>query len=290
MTCLISSRPPLDPGFGSLRRISFQVRVDGWLLDDLLLVLQGHEYEVRCSLSVKSNPQFSKSSAPPDFVKAAWEQYLGEVQSPFEKGRDRFGLVTTPLDSNTKPKLEDLLKKARAQSSVELFSRIKEEGYVSKEEKRIFESFACPKDLAEKYSINEAHIGELLRHLEHLQFDFENTSSSDLGKVTGMLRDCLDSTSLQEAENLWNTLCGIAGEMREAGGSIDMVGLVGRVRRTYKLKDFPDYVPMWRKLKEECRKELDLVRASIGDSITGWTVMKLHRTSIVNYSRVDSWF
>lgn len=65
MSYLLAQRTPLDPCFGIIRRIDFQTRADGWLLDDLLLTLQDN---VRCAFSIKSNPQFSKTAAPPDFV------------------------------------------------------------------------------------------------------------------------------------------------------------------------------------------------------------------------------
>ncbi|MEK7852718.1 MAG: hypothetical protein AAB243_02870, partial [Planctomycetota bacterium] len=71
------------PYLGSIKRIDFQTRADGWLLDDLLLTLVTNDNERRCAFSIKSNPQFSKTATPSDFVQDAWEQYLGEKNSPF---------------------------------------------------------------------------------------------------------------------------------------------------------------------------------------------------------------
>ena len=115
MCYLLCGRPPLDPNFGLIKRIDFQVRADGWLLDDLLLSLKLDSEERRCAFSIKSSPQFSKTSAPSEFVRDAWDQSLGESSSVFKKDTDRIGLITSPLETDTKTKLEDLLNKARAQ-------------------------------------------------------------------------------------------------------------------------------------------------------------------------------
>ena len=64
MCYLLSARPPLDPSFGLVKGIYFQVRADGWLLDDLLLTLKHGSEERRCAFSIRSNPQFSKTSPP----------------------------------------------------------------------------------------------------------------------------------------------------------------------------------------------------------------------------------
>ena len=54
MCHLLSGRPPLDPSFGLIKRIDFQVRADGWLLDDLLLTLKyGSEERQMCFFNKK---------------------------------------------------------------------------------------------------------------------------------------------------------------------------------------------------------------------------------------------
>ncbi len=267
MCCLLSERPPLDPSFGVIKRISFQVRADGWLLDDLLLTLRKNDQERQCAFSIKSNVQFSKTSAPSDFVRAAWEQYLGEVTSPFKRAGDRLGLITSPHDIDTKTKLENLLMKARVQESNELFSRIKEEGYISKEGRSIFKSFSCPQDLSEKHSVNETNIGELLRHIEHLEFDFEHTSSAKLSEAISILKSILESGSLDEAMNLWESLCSIGKDRNAHGGYVDIEVLISELRQRYRLKDFPDHAAIWERLRRSSREELDLIRDKIADSV-----------------------
>ena len=268
MCHLLLKRPLLDPHFGTITKISLEVRVDGLPIDDLLLRLNSGEKERLCAFSIKSNRQFSKTSAPSEFVQDAWEQYLGKIDSIFKKNKDRLGIVTTPLDTDTKTKLEDLLNKARSQDSEELTKRIDEEGYVSTEARSIFKSFSCPKSLADKYSINESITGTLLSCIEHLDFDFENTASQDKNRAISMLKEILDEGSVDDAENLWDTLCTIARKIRSDGGDIDLEFIVTKLRSRYRLKDFPDYVPVWKKIKQKTRDRLDLIPDKIADDIS----------------------
>jgi hypothetical protein len=265
---LLCGRPPLDPNFGLIKRIDFQVRASGWLLDDLLLSLKLGSEKRRCAFSIKSSPQFSKTSAPSEFVRDAWDQYLGESSSVFTKDTDRIGLITSPLDTDTKTKFEDLLNKARAQNPRDLFRRIQEEGYISKEARSIFESFSCPKQLAEKHSVNENNIGELLSCVEHLHFDFEHSSSAKLNEAISSLRDTLQSNSLVEAEALWKTLCGVAREKRSQGGYVDLNTLIGNLKKQYQLRDFPEHSAIWENIRKKTKDELDLIPDKIAGTVS----------------------
>jgi len=268
MCYILLNRPPLHRSFGVIAKISLQVRVDGCLADDILLRLKNGEKEKFCAFSIKSNTQFSKTSAPSEFVQDAWEQYLGEIDSDFNKDKDRLGIITTPLDTDTKKKLDELLNKARCQNSEELSKRIETERYVSKEAISIFKSFSCPKPLADKYSIDESSTGNLLRCIELLDFDFEYTASKDMNRVDGMLIEILDEASIDDAENLWDTLCSIARKIRSDGGNIDLEFIITRLRSRYRLKNFPDYVPVWKKIKQNTRDALDLIPDKIANDIS----------------------
>jgi hypothetical protein len=92
---------PLSDSLGSVERLDFQTRVDKWFLDDVLVTLRRNgNVTSRFPLSIKSNLQFSKSSAPTEFVTAAWEHFLHEGTTKFDLATDYLGLVTSPLPSN----------------------------------------------------------------------------------------------------------------------------------------------------------------------------------------------
>lgn len=168
----------------------------------------------------------------------------------------------------TKTKLEDLLGKARAQEPHELSLRVKERGYISKEGRNIFESFSCPQDIAQKYSVVESDTGSLLYCIEHLEFDFEYTSSSKVSEAINILQGVLESNSIDEANNLWDSLCTIARETRSQGGYIDLSLLVGKLRKRYRLKDFPDQSLIWEKIKRITKEEMDLIPDKIGSTVS----------------------
>src|SRR3712207_1697515 len=108
LVCLLSGETPLDPSIGMISRVDFQTRADGWFLDDILLTLTTRGGIRRCALSVKSNQQFSGPSAPAEFVRAAWEQFLHHGSSVFERTSDYLGLVTAPLPGALSTQLEEL--------------------------------------------------------------------------------------------------------------------------------------------------------------------------------------
>lgn len=260
---LLDARPPLDPSLGIIKRLDFQVRADGWLFDDLLLTLENGNKKKRCAFSIKSNPQFSKTTIPQDVAENLWAQYLGENSKVFQKDTDKIGLITAPLDADTRTKLNDLIHKARSQDSQNFFNRIQVDGYVSQEERSIFESFSCPRTLAKKYSIGKSNIGELLKCFEHLQFDFEQTSSYNLNDAILLLKNRLESNNLNEANALWDTLCAIARTKRSHGGYIDSHILISDIRKKYRLKDFPNHATLWENIKRETITES---RTLVGDA------------------------
>jgi hypothetical protein len=265
--CLLTSRSPLDPSLGTISRIDFQTRADGWLLDDILLTLTSQGEKLHCAFSVKSNQQFTENAAPSDFVKLAWEQFLPAVDAPFDKAHDRLGLITTPLTQKTSTKLNDLLKKARLQDPKDLAARIHRQGSVSKEERRLFASFACPLELAEEHNITELNTGELLRCIEHLDFDFERANSTKLNEAIIGLRDILLDGSQEEGLTLWKSLCSIAGELRPHGGYIDLIKLLDRLRHQFRIKDHPDHKADWIKLLNKTKDSLMLIQSKIGGRV-----------------------
>ncbi len=268
ISCLLSRQSPLDPSLGTISRIDFQVRADGWLLDDILITLNYGNVKRRCAFSIKSNDQFSKTTAPSDFVRMAWEQYLHEVASLFNKETDRLGIITTPLRTDTKSWLEDLLNKARGQEPYGLAAKIKEEGYVSKEERELYESFSCPQDIADKHSVSENDIGKLLKCIEHLPFDLEYTASSKYSDAISMLRNVLISDLQEDAISLWESICCIASDLRPNGGYIDLPVLIDKLRLNFRLKDYPDFASTWDKLIKKTEKELRLIPSQISDKVS----------------------
>jgi len=263
LSYLLSGQPPLDPTLGIISRIDFQTRVDGWFLDDILLTLTLHGQTRHCALSVKSNQQFTKYTAPSEFVSLAWEQFLHEETTRFNKDRDFLGLITAPLSQGVATKLYDLLNKAHSQDPKDLPTHLAKPRDVSK----LFASFACPKELAKKHGITEESIGELLRCIEVLEFDFERQSSTRLKEAVRNCRDVLISGSLEEANFLWESLLAIASKYRPNGGYLDLRQLVDQLRSRFRLKDYPSHQADWTRLLNQTRDNLTAIPSKIGNKV-----------------------
>lgn len=97
LTAMLVGEPVFDVDCGPPIRLDVQTRPDGWFLDDVLVTTSLGTLRHRFALSVKSNTQFTATSAPSDFVAAAWEQWLHIGSTVFNTAFDFIGLVTAPL-------------------------------------------------------------------------------------------------------------------------------------------------------------------------------------------------
>jgi hypothetical protein len=163
LACLLDDKPPLDSNLGTIERLDFQVRVDGWHLDDVLITLNANDTRRRCAMSVKSNQQFTKDAAPGEFVTAAWEIFLDPGRMNFDRTHDLLGIATAPLDAEFHSQLHELLSWARVQRSGDLPGRVAEKGYGNKLKRSLLKSFACPAGLAAAQGRTEAGTGEMLK-------------------------------------------------------------------------------------------------------------------------------
>src|ERR1039457_4539371 len=89
---MLGGRLPLGPEHGTIAEVHFEVRDRGWLLDDLLLVLESGGSKRHCALSLKSNAQVTRSGFPQDFVAAIWEQRNASGIPLFSPDRDLLAL------------------------------------------------------------------------------------------------------------------------------------------------------------------------------------------------------
>jgi hypothetical protein len=108
----------------------------------------------RFALSVKSNTQFTATSAPSDFVTTAWKQWLQIGSTAFDARLDFMGVVTAPLSGAAAASLSGLIEKARANDAKLLPSRLGTPSWASADERALFETFSCPASLKQPTSCN----------------------------------------------------------------------------------------------------------------------------------------
>jgi hypothetical protein len=90
---MLAGRVPLGPGYGTITEVHFEVRDRGWLLDDLLLLLERGGTKHHCALSLKSNSQVTQNGFPQDFVSSIWEQAKASAPRVFSPDRDLLALA-----------------------------------------------------------------------------------------------------------------------------------------------------------------------------------------------------
>ncbi|MDE0122008.1 MAG: hypothetical protein OXS33_09795 [bacterium] len=213
--------------------MDFQVKADGWCLDDLLVQFSVQNQCLRWAVSVRSSQQIT-SGVSGDFVRAAWAELLGQSGSDFNPDADLVGLVIPPLHRDTKTRLDDLVRKARQQDPADLDRRIGRSGYVSVEKRALWNSCRGPDD-AEDMS---ASPGELLKRFRCLELDLLNVDSLARDKAVEWCEEAMLPPG--DGENLWDSLVKEVQTVRTAGGFIDGARLVRRLGARYPLRTDTD--------------------------------------------------
>jgi hypothetical protein len=265
---LLNQKSPFSQDFGYVTRLDFQTETLGWFLDDLLVTLKSHNQTKRWAISIRSSPQFTAKSAPPDFTRAIWSQFLSsERPNPgFEIGRDLLGLATAPHGTSVWASVQGLLAKARAQHAEDLPGRLEQPGY-AKDQADLLASMQCPSDLPGAETFSNDDTARLVSSVAIEQFDFLESPSKDRRMALEYCRLALRSESPDDAESLWKDLVLIARSARAQNGFFDLPKLAAQLRDSHDLKAFPRHAADWSAINEWTTKRLGLIRKCIGQSV-----------------------
>lgn len=254
--------PPLDEVLGTLKRLAFQTEPDGWLLDDLLLTCKMGDITHHCAISIKSDRQFTAKKAPKDFVERCWLQFLETKGNPFSPETDRLVNITAELPAATRDSLFSMLKAASVRDPAEMVKQLAN-GDLSVNARAMFESFACPTDLAAKYQVGVEKIPELLRCVSVCPLNLEDPNSNDKAHALGLCRQALKTGDLQTATELWEALVYLVDRHRVDRGHIDLSVVLRALRHRFPLKDHPDFAADWNRLwndsKERWQSVIDVI-------------------------------
>ena len=265
MCYLLRHRIPFEPEIGSIERIDFQVRVDGWFLDDLLLTMNSGQVKRRVAISAKSGDYITTGGFSREFVNLVWRQYFSS--SPFDRDHDLLVLVTAPGSFKLKQAVSKLLKLARKQDPHLLSERIYKKRFVSKIERSLFSSFSCPEDLIRDRQTGAQDIGAVLRSVRVLFFDYELDPSEQLQSDIQICSETLSNGSIKQAHGLWLRMCSIASKFRPYAGFFDLPRLLGFLRNSFQLKEYPVYEADWEKLFSETQRTLISIPDTIGGRV-----------------------
>ena len=267
---LLSGTNPLGSRFGRITRIDWQARDAGWLAEDIAITCEGDGAAPRTAgFSIKSNQQVSKSGFPPDFVALAWRQWLGrDTKRVFRQGSDAIVLATAELPGPLKTAWETLLAEVLQTTPERMAGRLEPdagEGVQSSALQRaFFSSFSPPSGLDEGSGPND--IVRLLHDIRLIDFDFLSPTSRDQNQALLDCQKILSSSNMHEATELWERLIGIASKKRQAGGSLDLRGLLIELRNAFDLRDHPDFRADWATLDRRSQAAMETIRSSVADA------------------------
>jgi hypothetical protein len=115
--------------------------------------------------------------------------------------------------------------------------------------------------------VSDEETVSLMRRLRILGFDFETVPSVDEQRSVSICRDVLDSQSRADADDLWDRLLAIARELGPTGGTLDLRGLIDRLRGRFRLKEFPDYATDVQRITQASEQLLDELTDRIGGTV-----------------------
>jgi hypothetical protein len=262
---LLAGQAPLGADLGAPVRVDFQVSVDGWRLDDVLVTFRPADADVRWAASIKSNAQFSSTTAPADFVTRCWEEVGGRSGSGFKPEQDLVGLVTAPLAGATYTDLQELIRLAREQDPVDLDQRVPQPGYLNERRRKLWASFRPDSSVSPPETSGlTSSPGEVLRRLRPLQADFEFSPSQHEGQAVEWCRQAL--VDGDQAAGLWTRLLEIVSTVRTAGGTLTHARLAGRLDGL-ELAVLPRYEADHRILTDMSARNLDGVVESLAGAV-----------------------
>lgn len=265
LASMLVGEPIFGVDCGPPIRLDFQTRPDGWFFDDVLVTTSVGSVRRRFALSVKSNAQFTATSAPADFVSAAWEQWLHVGSTVFDAALDFIGLVTAPLSGAAASSVSGLVEKTRANDPTLFPARLATPNWASADERSLFASFACPASLGQ--ATTAVDTARLMQRLRFVQRDFGAVPSESQNSALELCRRAVRTQTATDAQTLWSILREVASELRPQAGSLGLSELIARLRARVVLADYPDHAGDWTTLDARSAREVGLVRDSIADRV-----------------------
>ncbi len=250
MLHILAGRPPLDSSLPGPSRIRFQARVDGWLLDDLVVDFPATGRPIRAAVSVKSGEVIVAGKAPGDFVMDCWSLCRKPGTTGFNASRDMLVLATRRLAKTTRRAIDDALARAVA-SPLELDKRVaRRDKWCGEPLRKFVRSFKCPRGLRKQRPKGANLTGPLLRAVRICDYDFEKLDSDSENDALKFCRELVEGHRAAEARIVWRELNELAKERRPNSGTITLADLLERLRGKVRLKAHPDYAGDWQRVEK----------------------------------------
>jgi hypothetical protein len=251
---------------GPIVQVDWQVRDQGWLADDLAVASEKNTERHIVGVSIKSGYRVSTNGFPGDFADIAWLQWRNTERS-FQNSTDAIALVTGDGTDVASGPWNLLLRESLVGSPERISSRVANDKAVDGIQigsvgRSLFHSLQRQGKSDQEDAVETA---KLLRKIRWLNFNFEKVGSSAFDRAISDCQRLLISGSLANAASMWDELATIAGSMRPRGGTLDIAGLVKRLRNKFSLVGFPDHARDWKRLYDASSQKLDNISNKIGE-------------------------
>jgi hypothetical protein len=255
---MLKRKFPLEPDLGVITELHFETRDVGHVLDDLWLRLKRGASETRCSISVKSNRQLTKSGFNNEFVQDAWAEWRGENGLTFDPANDILALVVGVIDEPTLHEWQELQKQGSSTTPDRLTARLRNEGQSSAPQRAIFGGLRkLPGGDAD-----EAETARLISRLRVLRF-----SEAQEGDYVNLCAEIVSDGRIEQGAKLWGRLVQLASENRATGGFFDLQKLIRILRPDFELRDYPDFRSDWGKVESITAENVKFIRKVLGGGV-----------------------
>lgn len=269
---ILSNRIPFSGHIGAISRIDFQVRVDGWLFDDLLISTEYEGIKRKIAVSSKSNIQFGKTGPNNELLGDLWNQYLNVEKNVFNPEVDYLCIINSRLPQETSININKLLNFAKENNPEDLISRIdSNDKAFSQSLKKIFRGFQCPVEIATINNVQEIDTLRLLSRILFIEFDFEYDTSKDQNNIIEICKTCLSDSSKNKAQNLYTVLCSLRADQAPVSGFLDYSKLLNKLK-SFELKGFSNHYDDWEKIITKCKSRLGSIPDTIGNKLSFSTI------------------
>ncbi|WP_281233815.1 hypothetical protein [Flavobacterium gelatinilyticum] len=265
----LSDRSPFGHEIGKIRKIEYQIRPEGWLFDDLLLITEDANAVIhRVAISSKSNIQINSKGPNNELLRDIWNQYLNVDSAVFNKDSDYLCIANSKLPPAISKDLNTLIRFSQSQDAATLHQRINQSDQAfSQSLKKIYKGFYCPDDIAKSHSINENETVKVISRLLLLEFDFEDAVSNDEKQIIAICTDSLTAPDGKREHQLYKNICSFRAELAPTSGFLDYQLLIDKLKNHFQLKGYTNHINDWNKIIARSKLRTDSIQDKIGNKV-----------------------
>ena len=246
---------------GRLTRIDFQVAVDHWDFNDLLLTMEDAAGVYRAAISIRSKCEITSGGFTAEIKNALLAQNTKPAPNPFDRTRDRLVLVAAEHAQNVTTAVHALTLTARGNAAL-LPARINEPGFTNDTGRALYADLEAHREAAKVTTVSSA---DVLHSFVLEELDMAVMAAADPPEGLSLCTELLRAPDPTTALGLWEALMGECAKQKHATGYLDLPRLLDALRSRFGLKAFPFDVADWAKIDTESRGHLALVKDDIVD-------------------------